>query len=188
MEMAEDRPRRWFLSYVVAASVGDANYLLTADTLGDGSISAKTTDSLRKAVRNGSSIRINICIVWFYNQGNAGVTSSYVLNAEGKIKERDNTYEIKLILLLMVSTVTISLHLLPVIWVRNMRTRMVICLKVSLLSYLDVAKETFTTNTNTILSENSFGKWRVCYVSGYSPSERPDLFRGYPDGIGVSTA
>ena len=35
-------------SYVVAASVGDANYLLTADTLGD-----------------GSSIRINICIVWF---------------------------------------------------------------------------------------------------------------------------
>lgn len=46
-------------SYVVAASVGDANYLLTADTLGDGSI------SLRKAVRNGSSIRINICIVWF---------------------------------------------------------------------------------------------------------------------------
>ena len=39
-------------SYVVAASVGDANYLLTADTL-------------RKAVRNGSSIRINICIVWF---------------------------------------------------------------------------------------------------------------------------
>ena len=36
-------------SYVVAASVGDANYLLTADTLGDGSISAKnnglTTES-----------------------------------------------------------------------------------------------------------------------------------------------
>ena len=28
-----------------------------------------------------------------------------------------------------------------------------------------------------------FGKWRVRYVSGYSPSERPDLFRGYPDGI-----
>ena len=49
MEMAEDRPRRRFSSYVVAASVGDANYLLTADTLGDGSISAKnnglTTES-----------------------------------------------------------------------------------------------------------------------------------------------
>ena len=30
-----------------------------------------------------------------YNQGNAGVTSSYVLNTEGKVKERDNTYEIK---------------------------------------------------------------------------------------------
>ena len=51
-------------SYVVAASVGDANYLLTADTLGALS-PLKTTDSLRKAVRNGSSIRINICIVWF---------------------------------------------------------------------------------------------------------------------------
>ena len=47
-------------SYVVAASVGDANYLLTAALS-----PLKTTDSLRKAVRNGSSIRINICIVWF---------------------------------------------------------------------------------------------------------------------------
>ena len=43
-------------SYVVAASVGDANYLLTADTLGDGSISAKnnglTTESVRGVKRN----------------------------------------------------------------------------------------------------------------------------------------
>ena len=50
-------------SYVVAASVGDANYLLTADTLGDGSISAKNNGLTTES--NGSSIRINICIVWF---------------------------------------------------------------------------------------------------------------------------
>ena len=52
-------------SYVVAASVGDANYLLTADTLGDGSISAKNNGLTTESGRNGSSIRINICIVWF---------------------------------------------------------------------------------------------------------------------------
>lgn len=52
-------------SYVVAASVGDANYLLTADTLGDGSISAKNNGLTTESGTQWSSIRINICIVWF---------------------------------------------------------------------------------------------------------------------------
>ena len=117
-------------SYVVAASVGDANYLLTADTLGDGSISAKNNGLTTESGTQWIFYKDKYLYRLVYNQGNAGVTSSYVLNAEGKIKERDNTYEIKR-LLLMVSTATISLHLLPVIWVRNMRTRMVICLKAS---------------------------------------------------------
>ena len=102
-------------SYVVAASVGDANYLLTADTLGDGSISAKNNGLTTESGTQWIFYKDKYLYRLVYNQGNAGVTSSYVLNAEGK----------------MVSMATISLHLLPVIWVRNMRTRMVICLKAS---------------------------------------------------------
>lgn len=117
-------------SYVVAASVGDANYLLTADTLGDGSISAKNNGLTTESGTQWIFYKDKYLYRLVYNQGNAGVTSSYVLNTEGRLRSviiltRSSG------LLLMVSTVTISLHLLPVIWVRNMRTRMVICLKVS---------------------------------------------------------
>ena len=82
-------------SYVVAASVGDANYLLTADTLGDGSISAKNNGLTTESGTQWIFYKDKYLYRLVYNQGNAGVTSSYVLNAEGKIKERDNTYEIK---------------------------------------------------------------------------------------------
>ena len=100
-----------------------------------------------------------------YNQGNAGVTSSYVLNAEGKIKERDNTYEIKRFTsygiygdyIITSSTGDLGEEYadengyLP---------------KGFLLSYLDVAKETFTTNTNTILSENYLGNGEFVTLAG----------------------
>ena len=82
-------------SYVVAASVGDANYLLAADTLGDGSISAKNNGLTTESGTQWIFYKDKYLYRLVYNQGNAGVTSSYVLNAEGKIKERDNTYEIK---------------------------------------------------------------------------------------------
>ena len=100
-----------------------------------------------------------------YNQGNAGVTSSYVLNTEGKVKERDNTYEIKRFTsygiygdyIITSSTGDLGEEYadengyLP---------------KGFLLSYLDVAKETFTTNTNTILSENYLGNGEFVTLAG----------------------
>ena len=135
-------------SYVVAASVGDANYLLTADTLGDGSISAKNNGLTTESGTQWIFYKDKYLYRLVYNQGNAGVTSSYVLNAEGKIKERDNTYEIK-------RFTSYGIYgengYLP---------------KGFLLSYLDVAKETFTTNTNTILSENYLGNGEFVTLAG----------------------
>ena len=67
-------------SYVVAASVGDANYLLTADTLGDGSISAKNNGLTTESGTQWIFYKDKYLYRLVYNQGNAGVTSSYVLN------------------------------------------------------------------------------------------------------------
>ena len=152
-------------SYVVAASVGDANYLLTADTLGDGSISAKNNGLTTESGTQRIFYKDKYLYRLVYNQGNAGVTSSYVLNAEGKIKERDNTYEIKRFTsygiygdyIITSSTGDLGEEYadengyLP---------------KGFLLSYLDVAKETFTTNTNTILSENYLGNGEFVTLAG----------------------
>ena len=152
-------------SYVVAASVGDANYLLTADTLGDGSISAKNNGLTTESGTQWIFYKDKYLYRLVYNQGNAGVTSSYVLNAEGKIKERDNTYEIKRFTsygiygdyIITSSTGDLGEEYadengyLP---------------KGFLLSYLDVAKETFTTNTNTILSENYLGNGEFVTLAG----------------------
>ena len=51
--------------YVVAASVGDANYLLTADTLGDGSISAKNNGLTTESGTQWIFYKDKYCIVWF---------------------------------------------------------------------------------------------------------------------------
>ena len=66
----------------------------------------------------------------------------------------------------MVSMATISLRLLPVIWGEEYADENGYLPKGFLLSYLDVAKETFTTNTKYDLVGELFGKWRVRYVSG----------------------
>ena len=70
-------------SYVVA--------LLTADTLGDGSISAKNNGLTTESGTQWIFYKDKYLYRLVYNQGNAGVTSSYVLNTEGKVKERDST-------------------------------------------------------------------------------------------------
>ena len=82
-------------NYVVAASVSNANYLLTADTLTEGTISAKNNGLTTESGTQWIFYQDKYLYRLVYNQGNAGVTSSYILNAAGKVEERDNTYEIK---------------------------------------------------------------------------------------------
>jgi len=81
-------------AYIVAAGVGDANYLLATDKLSEGSISVKgnglETESVSQWVFHGGKYMYRLV----YNQAGKGTTSSYVLNNEGKIKERSYTYQI----------------------------------------------------------------------------------------------
>lgn len=152
-------------SYVVAASVGDANYLLTADTLWEGTISAKKNGLTTESASQWIFYKDTYLYRLVYNQGNAGVTSSYILNAKGKVEERDNTYEIKRFTsygifsnyIITSSTGDLGEQFsdgngyLP---------------KGFLFSYLDVVNETFTTNSKPILSENYLGTGEYVTLAG----------------------
>ncbi|MDD2951764.1 MAG: DUF4374 domain-containing protein [Parabacteroides sp.] len=161
----EESGKKAVSNYVVAASVGDANYLLTADTLGEGTVSAKNNGLTTESVTQWIFYQEKYLYRLVYNQGNAGVTSSYILNAEGKVEERDNTYEIKRFTsfgmygdyIITSSTGDLGTEYadengyLP---------------KGFLLSFLDVAKETFTTNSNAIMSENYLGNGEFVTLAG----------------------
>lgn len=152
-------------SYVVAATAQEANYLLTANSLAEGSVST---------VNNGLTTESGTQWVFYkdeylyrlaYNQGNAGVTSSYVLNASGKVEERDNVYEIK-----RFTTYGIYKDYIITSSVGDMGTNLAdengYLPQGFLFSYLDVKKETHTTNQETILSENFLGNGEYVTLAG----------------------
>lgn len=151
--------------YVVAASVGDANYLLTADTLGTGTVSAKNNGLTTESGTQWIFYKDAYLYRLVYNQGNAGVTSSYVLNTEGKVEERDNTYEIKRFTSYGIYgdyIITSSTGDLGETYADENGYLP----KGFLLSYLDVVKETFTTNSDVILSENYLGNGEFVTLAG----------------------
>lgn len=152
-------------NYVVAASVGDANYLLAADTLDAGRVSAKNNGLTTESAYQWIFYQDKYLYRLVYNQGNAGMTSSYVLNAEGKVKERDNTYEIKRFTSYGIYgdyIITSSTGDLG----KEYADENGYLPKGFLLSYLDVAKETFATNANPILSENYLGNGEFVTLAG----------------------
>ncbi|MDR1023019.1 MAG: DUF4374 domain-containing protein [Prevotellaceae bacterium] len=82
-------------SFVVVATSGEASYLLQADDLTSGEM---TIVNSGLETDNGTEWEFNsnkylYCLV--YNQGNAGLTSSYVLNADGQIEKRGIENEVR---------------------------------------------------------------------------------------------
>lgn len=82
-------------SYILSASVGDANYLLEAEKLGEGSVTTVGNGLVTQSATQWIFYKDKYLYRLMYNQGSAGVTSSFKLGANGKVVERDNTYEIK---------------------------------------------------------------------------------------------
>lgn len=152
--------------YVVAVSVDDAGKLLTTDKLTEGEITAKGEDGL--VTESGTQwVFYNNKYLYNlqYNQGNAGVSSSFVRNAAGEIEKRSKTYEIKrfttygvykdYIITASTGDATSGADAngyLP---------------KAFLFSYLDVDNETYTTNQETILSENFLGNGEFVTLTGF---------------------
>lgn len=81
-------------SYVISATAGGANYLLTSETLDGGSVTVQkngyetSTGTAWLFYKNDYLYRLQ------YNQSNAGVTSSYRLEDDSRIGQRPNEYNI----------------------------------------------------------------------------------------------
>ncbi|MDR0412207.1 MAG: DUF4374 domain-containing protein [Dysgonamonadaceae bacterium] len=82
-------------SFVIVATSGEASYLLQADDLKSGEM---TIVNSGLETDNGTEWEFNSGKYLYrlqYNQGNAGTSSSYVLNAAGQIEERSIAVEIR---------------------------------------------------------------------------------------------
>lgn len=158
-------PSEVISNYVVAASVNDANYLLTADTLTEGTITAKNNGLTTESGTQWIFYQDKYLYRLVYNQGNAGVTSSYILNAAGKVEERDNTYEIKR----FTSYGTYKNYIITASagdLSQDYADENGYLPQGFLFSYLDVENETFKTNSDVILSENFLGNGEYVTLAG----------------------
>lgn len=81
-------------SYVVSAAVDDVNTVLQTATLDSGELTTEgagiETDAGTAWLFYGNSYLYRLQ----YNQGNAGVTTSFVMNADGFVEQRSRTYSI----------------------------------------------------------------------------------------------
>ena len=151
--------------YIVAAGSDEANYLLTSDALDDGSITT---------VNNGLETETGTYWIFYqdkylfrlvYNQGNAGISSSYLLGKNGKIKERDHTYRIKRFTSYgtfknnIITSSTADLN-------EKYKDDNGYLPKGFLFSYLDVEKEEYRSNQEDIFAENYLGNGEFVTLSG----------------------
>ncbi|WP_298653036.1 DUF4374 domain-containing protein [uncultured Proteiniphilum sp.] len=180
--------------YVIAAIDGNndvtASYLLTSEALDKGTVTA--------GENNGHETELGTYWVYYqdkylfrlaYNQGNAGISSSYILNNQGSMEDRNNTYEIKRFTsygtyknyIITSSTGDLGANLadengyLP---------------KGFLFSYLDVEKETYNSNQEVILSENYLGNGEFVTLAGILESGNKVYSAPIPMGLsqyGVKT-
>ncbi len=153
-------------AFVVAATVGEANKLLKSDVLNSGTISANNDGRITDLGTTWIFYKDQYLYRLVYNQGNAGLSSSYEMTAGGAIEERDYTYEIPRFTangiydnyIITSSTGDLSSQYadengyLP---------------KGFLFSYLNVDTETLRTNSETILSENYLGNGEYVTLAGY---------------------
>ena len=100
-----------------------------------------------------------------YNQGNAGVSSSYILNSKGEMQERDMTYEIKRFTSYgtfndyIITTSTGDLD-------KQYADENGYLPKGFLVSYLNVKDQTYTDNQDVMKAENYLGNGEFVTLAG----------------------
>lgn len=168
--------------YVISAATGESNYLVTADELNAGTVSTAGNGLETETASYWVYYKDKYLFRLAYNQGNAGVSTSYFLDNKGKIDERDSRYEIKRFtsygiyndLIITSSTGDLAKELadengyLP---------------KGFLFSYLDVNKETYNTNKDVILSENYLGNGEYVTLAGLEQSNNKIYSAAIPMGL-----
>ncbi len=170
-------------AYVIsAASTDDANYLLTADNINEGTITIKNNGLTTDAGTFWIYYQDKYLYRLVYNQGNAGLSSSYVLDADGEVEERNMTYEIKRFTsygLYKNYIITASTGALGAEYADSYGYEP----RGFAFSYLDVDKQTFTTNSEIIYSENYLGNGEYVTFAGFLESNNKIYTAPIPMGL-----
>ena len=158
--------------YVIAASVtasgNTTNVLVNAESLDEGTVTTINNGVVNDGATYWVFFTDQYLYALTYNQGEAGGTRSYIMDASGELKKRSAEFGVKRFTTYGIYDkyiMTSSTGDGPTEWNdENGYTP-----KVFLLSYLDPAAETFTTNdtqNKAYLSENFLGNGEYVTLSG----------------------
>ena len=158
--------------YVIAASVtasgNTTNVLVNAESLDEGTVTTINNGVVNDGATYWVFFKEQYLYALTYNQGEAGGTRSYIMDASGELKKRSAEFGVKRFTTYGIYNkyiMTSSTGDGPTEWTdENGYTP-----KVFLLSYLDPAAETFTTNdtqNKAYLSENFLGTGEYVTLSG----------------------
>ena len=158
--------------YVIAASVtasgNTTNVLVNAESLDEGTVTTINNGVVNDGATYWVFFKEQYLYALTYNQGEAGGTRSYIMDASGELKKRSAEFGVKRFTTYGIYDkyiMTSSTGDGPPEWNdENGYTP-----KVFLLSYLDPAAETFTTNdtqNKAYLSENFLGTGEYVTLSG----------------------
>ena len=149
--------------FVVAASVtasgNTTNVLLTSKTLDEGSVSTVNNGLVNDGASQWVFYKDRYLYGLTYNQGNAGTTRSYVMNSNNEVQARSGEFAVKRFTTYGIYDkyiITASTGDGPTEYTDGN----LYLPKMFLLSYLDVAAETFETNDTKVkayMSENFLG-------------------------------
>lgn len=164
----EDNSAEYVIAASVTASGNTSNVLLTSSTLDEGTVTTKNNGLVNDGATYWVFFNNQYLYALTYNQGEAGGTKSYIMDSGGEIQKRSSEFHVKRFTSYGIFDkyiITSSTGDGPAEWNdENGYTP-----KVFLLSYLDPAAETFTTNrtdSKAYLSENFLGNGEYVTLAG----------------------
>lgn len=164
----DDKNAEYVIAASVTASGNTTNVLVNAESLDEGTVTTINNGVVNDGATYWVFFNEQYLYALTYNQGEAGGTRSYIMDASGELKKRSAEFGVKRFTTYGIYDkyiMTSSTGDGPTEWNdENGYTP-----KVFLLSYLDPAAETFTTNdtqNKAYLSENFLGTGEYVTLSG----------------------
>ena len=175
--------------FVVASSVtasnNTVNVLLTSKTLDEGVISTVNNGLVNDGASQWVFYKDRYLYGLTYNQGNAGTTRSYVMNSNNEVQARSGEFAVKRFTTYGIYDkyiITASTGDGPTEYADDKQYLP----KMFLLSYLDVAAETFKTNDTKVkayMSENFLGNGEFVTLAGILEHDKKIYSAAVPMGL-----
>lgn len=175
--------------FVVAASVtasgNRTNVLLTSKTLDEGSVSTVNNGLVNDGASQWVFYKDQYLYGLTYNQGNAGTTRSYIMNSANEVQARSGEFAVKRFTTYGIYDkyiITASTGDGPTEYADDKQYLP----KMFLLSYLDVAAETFKTNDTKVkayMSENFLGNGEFVTLAGILEHNKKIYSAAVPMGL-----